>query len=140
MIVLENKGIILKVPTGFSWTTLFFGPIPALLRGDILWGIGMILVSIITGGLSLVVFPFIYNKIYIKALIEKGYEPFDRCDKEYLIRKNIYNKKAFTMKDGMYFYKNINESNVDELIKWRDLYERGAITKDEYEKKKKELL
>lgn len=31
-------------------------------------------------------------------------------------------------------------SNADELRKYRDLYEEGAITLEEYEQKKKELL
>ena len=33
-----------------------------------------------------------------------------------------------------------NPGNVDDLLKYADLYERGIITKEELEEKKKELL
>lgn len=35
---------------------------------------------------------------------------------------------------------NASTSNVDELMKYADLYERGLLTQEEFEKKKKELL
>ena len=35
----------------------------------------MFLLMIVTAGLSSLVFMFIYNKIYIKGLIKKGFKP-----------------------------------------------------------------
>lgn len=69
-----NTGIIKKAPVGFSWTTLFFGCLPALFRGDIKWFLIQIIAAFITSGLSGFVFIFIYNKIYIKRLLEKGFK------------------------------------------------------------------
>tara|TARA_B100000989_G_C19474190_1_gene442113 strand:+ start:942 stop:1250 length:309 start_codon:yes stop_codon:yes gene_type:complete len=73
---MENAdiGIIKIAPVGFSWTTFFFGPLPALFRGDIKWGIIMILAAGVTFGVSSLIFCFIYNKLFIQDLITKGYK------------------------------------------------------------------
>jgi len=62
-----------EAPIGFSWTTFFFCLFPALVRGDWKWVIIMLLLVIPTFGLSWVVFPFIYNRLYIKDLVNEGY-------------------------------------------------------------------
>ncbi len=73
-IVLTN-GIELKTaPIGYSWTTLFFGPIPAAMRGDWPWAIGLTIGNILTYGLAGLVCSFFYNKQYAKSLINKGYK------------------------------------------------------------------
>lgn len=73
MIILKKNGMTKVVPTGFSWTTLFFGCFPALFRGDWKWAIIMIVAIILTHGIALVVFPFFYNKVYVNDLIERGW-------------------------------------------------------------------
>jgi hypothetical protein len=70
----SNTGMIKDVPSGFSWTTLFFGFFPALLRGDIIWALIMILVAILTLGISWWIFPFIYNGLHVNGLIKSGYK------------------------------------------------------------------
>jgi hypothetical protein len=66
-------GTVRKAPVGFSWTTLLFGPIVGLFRKDLLWTFWMLLAAAVTSGVSLVIFPFFYNKVYIKRLLKKGY-------------------------------------------------------------------
>jgi hypothetical protein len=75
-IYLENRitGYKRQAPVGFSWTTLIFGFFPALIRGDWKWGIIMFLCSLVTFGLSQFIFCFIYNKLYLKDLLNDGYE------------------------------------------------------------------
>ncbi len=60
-------------PIGFSWTTSFFGYLPAIFRTDWKWTIIMFVLSFVTFGLSYFVFPFIYNKLYINDLLDKGF-------------------------------------------------------------------
>lgn len=66
-------GEMRDAPIGFSWTTLFFGFFPALLRGHWVWAVFMFLLSALTFGLSWIVMPFIYNKIYARFLVNKGF-------------------------------------------------------------------
>lgn len=74
MKMIMSKGEELRtVKAGFSWTTLFFGCFVPLVRGDFKWALIMFLCSLVTCGISLLVFPFIYNKIYIRELQSKGF-------------------------------------------------------------------
>ncbi|MEK6425025.1 MAG: hypothetical protein V4801_36060 [Burkholderia gladioli] len=75
-------GTIKKAPVGFSWTTLFFGFFPALLRGDFKWAAiifgATCAISLVTMGVGAIVpgivFAVIYNKMYIRDLVAKGFE------------------------------------------------------------------
>lgn len=69
-----QSGRIKEAPVGFSWTTLFFGFFPALLRGHWVMAIVMFILAVLTFGLSGLVFPFIYNKMYVKHLIGEGFK------------------------------------------------------------------
>jgi len=74
-LIMQNphSGIIKRAPVGFSWTTLFFGAFPAFLRGDYKWCfIQFILGAVLI--LPLLIFPFIYNKLYLKKLLVRGYK------------------------------------------------------------------
>lgn len=69
----ETSGMVKECKVGFSWTTLFFGVFVPLIRGDIKWALIMFVLAIITFSISWLVFPFVYNKIYIQSLLERGY-------------------------------------------------------------------
>lgn len=83
--LINGAGVVKEVKVGFSWTTFFFGFFPALFRGDLKWAAIMFivaaLISVFTLGIGAwipgIVFSFVYNKIYIKELLEKGYSPSD---------------------------------------------------------------
>ena len=70
---------------GFSWTSFFFGGFPALIRGDVAIGLGVLVAALIAGvvGVGLgwfvvgVIWAFIYNKYYTTRLIENGYKLAD---------------------------------------------------------------
>lgn len=64
-----------EVKVGFSWTTLLFGVLVPLYRGDWKWLIIMLILDSLSVGIAWFIFPFIYNKIYLKGLYDKGYEP-----------------------------------------------------------------
>jgi hypothetical protein len=72
ILINPHSGIIKQAPIGFSGTTFFFGPLPALYRGDFKWFfIQSILDTLFI--VPLIIFPFHYNKLYLKKLLEAGY-------------------------------------------------------------------
>jgi hypothetical protein len=73
-LLLEKNGVQKQCPVGFSWTTLFFGGFPALIRGHALMGLVQIILQVITFSLSALVFAFIYNKMYINWRLENGFK------------------------------------------------------------------
>lgn len=88
-----NKVIDVKV--GFSWTEMFFGFWTALFRGDGKWCFLLILAELCLGsftwggGAFLVtfIFAFFYNKRYVRDLIAKGYEPYDKTSYRILLSR-----------------------------------------------------
>ncbi|WP_100374806.1 hypothetical protein [Bacillus sp. FJAT-45037] len=95
---LQNEaGVVKEVKIGFSWTTFFFGFFPALFRGDLMWAVIMFVAALAIGALTLgfggwipgVVFSFVYNKIYIKELLKKGYAPTDESVQTELVNRGI---------------------------------------------------
>ncbi|MEK6189693.1 hypothetical protein SAMN05878443_0117 [Carnobacterium alterfunditum] len=72
---------------GFSWTTLFFAFIPALFRGDMKWFFIQLVCFALSLDLSSLIFAFIYNKLYINSLLEKGYVPADKHSAKILSHK-----------------------------------------------------
>lgn len=61
--------------SGYSWTTLFFGPLPALFRGDLAGALIGLLIGILTLGLGWLIWAGVYNDSHAKRLAEKGYRP-----------------------------------------------------------------
>ena len=82
-VTLTKSGLKKQVKVGFSWTTFFFGLFVPLIRGDLKWAAIMFALSVLAGALSLgigsffvgIIFSFVYNKVYIKDLIERGWQP-----------------------------------------------------------------
>jgi len=74
-LILEHphSGIIKQAPVGYSWTTLLFPTLPALLRGDFK---GFFIQLILDGTLiiPILIFPSIYNKQYIQKLLSAGFK------------------------------------------------------------------
>ncbi|OOC23370.1 HrgC protein [Helicobacter pylori] len=81
---LTKKGLV-----GFSWTTLFFGFLLPVIRGDLGWAVLMLIAQIFSLCLANIVFAFIYNKKYTTKLLEDGYEPMDEYSKGMLRTKGI---------------------------------------------------
>ncbi len=76
-----EHGISQTAYVGFSWTSFFFGGIPAMTRGDVGIGLGVLVGTIFLGAVSFgllaivinLVWAFVYNKMYTTKLLEKGY-------------------------------------------------------------------
>lgn len=83
-----HSGSIKEAPVGFSWTTFFFGPFPAFMRGHVSYGFIILLLAFVTAGLSTIVFSFIYNKLYVQHLISEGYKfSYSSHSPEYMANK-----------------------------------------------------
>ena len=75
MITVRNEfGVTKQVKAGFSWTMLFFGVFVPLVRGDWKYFIISLIAGVFTFGLSWLVFPFFYNKLYLNDLLNNGYK------------------------------------------------------------------
>jgi hypothetical protein len=93
----NDAGVSKEVKVGFSWTTFFFGFFPALIRGDLKWAAIMFITALAVGAFTLgfgawipgIIFSFVYNKIFIKDLLEKGYRPADEQSQSELEARGI---------------------------------------------------
>ena len=90
MIALKNdQDVVEQVPTGFSWTTLFFSFFVPIFRGDTRGIVLQLIWGIITSGASVVWFACYYNKMYIKQLYRAGFKPTDDDSEKYLVVNDI---------------------------------------------------
>lgn len=91
---LKNKaGVMRRCKVGYSWTSLFFGFLVPLLRGDWKWAVIMFIAAMFTFNLSCIVFGFIYNRIYVNELLEKGYVPADEFSQSVLVDRGFLASK-----------------------------------------------
>ena len=102
--IVNDQGDIRIAKVGFSWTTLWYGPLPALFRADYYNFILMIvltlhyaLVALFFGLNALLQFPwpsvffgFFYNMMYFRHLFTKGYRPADQRSRELLTRARYW--------------------------------------------------
>ena len=63
-----------------------------MFRSDWKWAAIQFGLALITGGISWLVMTFIYNKIHIKDLLNKGFVPTDENQCTYLVAKGIVSK------------------------------------------------
>ena len=116
--VLENGVLRKEVKFGFSMAAFLLGFIYPLIKGDyITAGIAFVIIGI-TGVIYfplifvlLMVFGFIYNKIYVRRLIKQGWYPFTEEDAQVLKKNGI----LFNDKNNSYVYENNRERMVKEV-------------------------
>lgn len=68
-LILHRNGMTKPIPSGFSGTTLCFGPIPALMRGQI----GPALIIFFTCGLGWLFYMFKLNEAYLEKMQGEGW-------------------------------------------------------------------
>ena len=81
----KKKGVV-----GFSWTTFFFGFFVPLLRGDMMWAVGMFIAACVLPIISNIILAFIYNKKYTENLLQQGFEPCGEADRALLKAVGVY--------------------------------------------------
>lgn len=85
----NNVGMIKECKVGFSWTNFFLGFFVPMFRGDWKFTLIQLAAAFMTCGISNLVFPFFYNKVYINDLLEKGYTPATEVDRGILVSKGF---------------------------------------------------
>ena len=104
--VVNDQGQIRIAKVGISWTTLWFGPLPALFRGDyynfllmIVLDLDYALVVLFFGLNWLMQFPWpslvfaiFYNMMYFRHPFNNGYSPTDQRSRELLERFHYLKK------------------------------------------------
>ena len=83
-ITLQKNGLAKTMKTGFSIEYLFFGILYPIYKGDYKGVFKQLLILFLSCGLAIFVFPFTYNKAYIKRLLMKGYQPVDERSERWL--------------------------------------------------------
>ncbi|USS93797.1 exonuclease domain-containing protein [Fructilactobacillus ixorae] len=124
----KNNGKIKQVKIGYSWTTLFFGPIPALIQSFWTWfwivlvtDIVLFYPTIILGTIiANAIFAAYINKKHVIYLLNKGWQPSDKNSENIIknsyslpIRKNIKTKEQ---KNKQHDDFNPNKENPPEKI------------------------
>lgn len=73
-----QNGVIKKGFYGFSWTYLFFGWFVPLFRGELGVAVLHFVLAVLSCGVAQLIFCFLYNKQYMRRLLENGYRFADR--------------------------------------------------------------
>ena len=134
--VLENGVLRKEVKFGFSMAAFLLGFIYPLIKGDyITAGIAFVIIGI-TGVIYfplifvlLMVFGFIYNKIYVRRLIKQGWYPFTEEDAQVLKKNGI----LFNDKNNSYAYENNRERMVKE-VEYYEMQQSEKIEVIEFKK------
>lgn len=101
-VVNPDNGQVRAAKVGVSWTTLWFGPIPAMMRGDwyncaliiifdLIYAMGISMLGLqIALPLPAIVFGLIYNLMYFRHLFNLGYKPADEHSKQLLTESRYW--------------------------------------------------
>lgn len=95
-LVHKETGLTAQAFRGFSWTTLFFGPFPALFRGDFLafliYLLIVIALAVVMGPLAILAmvalglcWAFMYNDYHLRNLVSRGYVFADAAKKDHAV-------------------------------------------------------
>src|SRR5699024_7054696 len=87
---LKNSAVVIKQQkVGFSWTSLFFGGVVQIFRGNWSEFFKFWVFALITFGAWWFIHPFTANKKEIIRLLEMGYMPATDADKTILAQSGI---------------------------------------------------
>lgn len=73
-LTLTNGVYIKKAYRGFSWTTLFFGALPAAVRRDWKTFLWLCVANFLTFSVAGIVYSLFYNKNHFNHLLDQGYK------------------------------------------------------------------
>jgi len=75
---------------GYSWTYLLFGWFVPVIRGELLIGVLHLIITLVSFGLSQLIFPFLYNRQYMNRMLTSGWV-LDSADPNYDLARQKLN-------------------------------------------------
>jgi hypothetical protein len=85
-----NSGLAKNGYVGYSWTYLVLGWFVPMFRGELGIGVLHFAFTLISAGLSQLIFPFIYNRQYMTRMLTSGWQ-LDSSDSNYELAKHKLN-------------------------------------------------
>ena len=83
------SGLVKVGYVGYSWTYLVFGWFVPVVRGELGVGVLHLVITLVSFGLSQLIFPFLYNRQYMVRMLTSGWE-LDANDPHYdLARRKL---------------------------------------------------
>ena len=83
------SGLVKVGYVGYSWTYLVFGWFVPVVRGELGVGVLHLVITLVSFGLSQLIFPFLYNRQYMVRMLTSGWE-LDANDLHYdLARRKL---------------------------------------------------
>lgn len=80
------SGLVKIGYVGYSWTYLVFGWFVPVVRGELGVGVLHLVVTLVSFGISQVIFPFLYNRQYMVRMLTSGWE-LDATDPNFELAK-----------------------------------------------------
>lgn len=87
------SGIVKEGYVGYSWTYLVFGWFVPVVRGELGVGVLHLVITLVSFGISQLVFPFLYNRQYMVRMLTNGWE-LDVTDPNYELARRKLNIKS----------------------------------------------
>ena len=85
-IIHRDSGLVKTGYIGYNWTHLVFGWFVPVVRGELGVGVLHLLITLLSFGLSPLVFPFLYNRQYMNRMLTTGWR-LDDTDPNYELGK-----------------------------------------------------
>jgi CHASE2 domain-containing sensor protein len=83
------SGMVKDGYIGYSWTYLVFGWFVPVVRGELGIGVLHLVITLVSFGISQLIFPFLYNRQYMVRMLTNGWE-LDASDPNYeLARRKL---------------------------------------------------
>ena len=78
-IIHRESGLVKTGYIGYSWTYLLFGWFVPLIRGEIGIAVLHLVITVVSAGISQLIFPFIFNRQYMQRMLTAGWhlDPLD---------------------------------------------------------------
>ena len=87
-IVHADSGLVKTGFIGYSWTYLLFGWFVPLVRGELGVAVLHLMITIVSAGLSQLIFAFIYNRQYMNRMLTSGWR-LDVSDENFELARRV---------------------------------------------------